>query len=486
MASIFNIARMTVTGTPGTGTITLGSAVSSFLSFADAGVTNAKQVTYVIEDGVNREMGRGTYTSAGTTLSRDTVLKSTNAGAKISATSAAEVYIAFAAEDVLSFSETQTFTQTEKETARGNLYAAPFDALAYNGVQTNGTMLLNQFNNGVTTTLASGVYSRILDGWEAVFNRTATLAMTAAQVSSPGSGVTAHGCLWSLQMTATTGLASLAATDYAYMEHRIEGYRSAQRVLWGSVLAMPITIGFWVYTTIAGTMAVMLTNSAYDRKYIRNVTVNNALTWEFKTVTIPGDTSGSWDWVNGTGMRVIFCFGCGTTYQATADTWGTTGIGTSSTTNFFASTNNIAAITGVVVLPGLELPTSSLVPRLYRPFAEELDLAQRYFWTTYNYGDNPGKVEGTPGTTSLFFGVVSSATTQQAIPFLYAKPMRAVPTVHTYDGQGNIDKCDALTPAWTSNNAVTIGAQQKHFWVQEGPTSTTGYKFHATADSRLA
>lgn len=97
VANLYNLARMS-TATTGTGTITLGSAVSGFLSFATAGVSNGETVTYAIKDGANSEIGRGVYTSSGTTLSR-TVLKSTNSNAAISLSGSAEVFITAAAED---------------------------------------------------------------------------------------------------------------------------------------------------------------------------------------------------------------------------------------------------------------------------------------------------------------------------------------------------------------------------------------------------
>jgi hypothetical protein len=95
-----NLARMT-TATTGTGTITLGSAVSGFLSFADAGVANGETVTYSIRDGANSEIGRGVYTTAGTTLSRATIYNSTNGGAAINLTgSGTEVFVTPSAQDI--------------------------------------------------------------------------------------------------------------------------------------------------------------------------------------------------------------------------------------------------------------------------------------------------------------------------------------------------------------------------------------------------
>lgn len=99
-AKLYNLARMTVSGTPGTGDITLLSAVSGYLTFALAGAANGETVTYAIKDGANSEIGRATYNSAGPTLSGRTVLASTNSNAAISASSAAEVFISPAAEDV--------------------------------------------------------------------------------------------------------------------------------------------------------------------------------------------------------------------------------------------------------------------------------------------------------------------------------------------------------------------------------------------------
>lgn len=101
MAKLYNLARMT-TATTGTGTITLGSAVSSYVTFANAGVQNGDTVTYAIADGTNREIGRGVYTSSGTTLTRAQILESTNGGSAISLSGSAEVFITAAGEDITS------------------------------------------------------------------------------------------------------------------------------------------------------------------------------------------------------------------------------------------------------------------------------------------------------------------------------------------------------------------------------------------------
>ncbi len=99
LAFLHDMAEMTVSGTPGSGTITLGSAVTGYQTFANAGVVDGELVSYSIRDGANWEVGQGTYTASGTTLARGAIYSS-NSNAAISATSAAVVWIAVLAEDL--------------------------------------------------------------------------------------------------------------------------------------------------------------------------------------------------------------------------------------------------------------------------------------------------------------------------------------------------------------------------------------------------
>ena len=125
MAKLVNRAKMT-TATTGTGTITLGSAVAGYQTFADAGVSNADVVRYVIEDGNNWEIGTGTYTASGTTLTR-TVLESSNADAAISLTGSAEVFVTAVTEDIVNATDptiasgTITEDVTQTITVNGSL-----------------------------------------------------------------------------------------------------------------------------------------------------------------------------------------------------------------------------------------------------------------------------------------------------------------------------------------------------------------------------
>jgi len=105
----YNLARMT-TATTGTGTVTLGSAVTGFISFSSAGVADGATVTYGIKDGNNSEIGRGVYTASGPTLTRPTILRSTNSNNALNLSGSAEVFLTPAAEDLLGSVNAQTGT----------------------------------------------------------------------------------------------------------------------------------------------------------------------------------------------------------------------------------------------------------------------------------------------------------------------------------------------------------------------------------------
>jgi len=305
-------------------------------------------------------------------------------------------------------------TMGQRSQARSNIYAAPFDALAYNGMQINGSCEVSQERGNTVVALTNNLGAYIQDGWKASSSSAGALRcqIGGAQAASPTSGLGL-----SVAMQATTG-ASLGAGDYVLISHIIEGYRLA-RLGWGTSGAMPVSIGFWITTTIPGTMAVAARNAGNNRSYITNVVINSANVWQYVTLTIPGETTGTWDAASGIGMELDFCLGSGSNFQGAANSWLTTGmIATSATTNFMATTNNLCRITGLIVLPGLELPSAARAPFIMRPYGQELQTCKRYLLMPQFAGQ-------------YMLSGYAATTTQGSFPYVFPVTMRAVPTFST-------------------------------------------------------
>ncbi len=206
-ARLFNLARMT-TATTGTGTVTLGSAVTGFLTFTQAGVTDGATVTYAIKDGNNSEIGRGVYTSSGTTLTRATILNSTNSNNALNLSGSAEVFITPSASDFLSAVNTQT----------GTTYTVLATDLGKLVTHSNGSSI------AVTLPQATGLFG---DGWyyftsnlgagvATITPTTSTINGAATLVLQSGSSalIVSNGTNYSAFVT--IGPAALGVTVQAY------------------------------------------------------------------------------------------------------------------------------------------------------------------------------------------------------------------------------------------------------------------------------
>ena len=168
----------------------------------------------------------------------------------------------------------------------------------------NGQMVIDQRNAGASVTPSNGAYT--LDRWSAFTN--------GAGVYTVGQSSTApSGFKNSLLCTVTTIDSSVSGSDYYMLQHKIEGYNVGD-LAWGSSDAKTVTLSFWVRSSITGTYAVKLGNADSDRSYVSTYTISSANTWEQKTITITGDTSGTWASTNGVGIEIRFAFAIGSTW----------------------------------------------------------------------------------------------------------------------------------------------------------------------------
>ena len=161
------------TATTGTGTITLGSAKAGYLSFAEAGIANSDTVNYVIVDGDNFEMGIGTYTSAGTTLSRDTVVVSKISGVsgttKLTLSGSAEAFLSPGAADIAfvdvanTFTQTQSIVSTDAGSAAGPLFDLYRDSASPAANDILGKMTFYGRNSAASKLAYSSIQAELLN-----------------------------------------------------------------------------------------------------------------------------------------------------------------------------------------------------------------------------------------------------------------------------------------------------------------------------------
>jgi hypothetical protein len=177
----------------------------------------------------------------------------------------------------------------------------------------NGAMVIDQRNAGASVTISNSVNTYTLDRWSTF--ETTDGVITVQQVTDAPAGFTN-----SVRVTTTTADASLAADQRVQFQQPVEGYNCSD-FGWGTADAKTVTLSFWVKSSLTGTFAGAFTNENVTRSYVFNYTISAANTWEQKSVTVPGDTSGTWLKTNGLGIRVYYALGTGSDFQNTANTW---------------------------------------------------------------------------------------------------------------------------------------------------------------------
>jgi hypothetical protein len=230
----------------------------------------------------------------------------------------------------------------------------------------NGAMMIDQRNAGASVTPSSDAYT--LDRWT-------TWIYAASKFSvqqNAGSVTPPTGFVNYLGITSTSAYSVPTGEGFAMMQ-KIEGYNMAD-LGWGAVGASSVTLSFWVRSSLTGTFGGALNNSAQTRSYPFSYAINSANTWEYKTVTIAGDTTGTWLTTNGAGILLKFGLGVGATLSGTAGTWAGANYASATGATSVVGTNGATFyITGVQLEKG-----STATSFDYRPYGTELALCQRY------------------------------------------------------------------------------------------------------------
>jgi hypothetical protein len=282
----------------------------------------------------------------------------------------------------------------------------------------NGDMRIDQRNAGASSTIA-GTRTYYLDRWNSV--EITDGAATIQQVTDAPSGFNN-----SLKVTVTSADTSLGATQFIDVQTRIEGFNIAD-LGWGTASAKPVTLSFWVRSSLTGTFGGSFTNDS-DRSYPFTYTISSADTWEQKSVTVVGDTTGTWATNNAKGILVTFGLGVGSTYSGTAGAWAG---------SFLLSATGAVSVVGTsgatFYITGVQLEAGTVAtPFERRDYGRELIMCQRYY-----YGLETGR-----DSINLIVPMGYAGASTNAWLFIpHPVTMRVAPTVTTggWSGPGSIN-----------------------------------------------
>jgi hypothetical protein len=283
----------------------------------------------------------------------------------------------------------------------------------------NGNMVIDQRNAGAAVTLSVEKYA---------VDRFSSRAMTSTNSTAQQSSTAPAGFSKSLLYTVGTG-ATAASTDRNYSIQAIEG-NNVSDLGWGTANAQTVTLSFWVRSSVTGTFGGALQNSAQTRSYPYTYTINAANTFEYKSITIAGDTSGTWLTDNGAGVYMFFDMGSGATYLGTAGAWaGGDYRGAIGDTKLVATTGATFYITGVQVERGSVATSFD-----FRSYSTELALCQRYYEKSFNIETAPAN--GTSTATATAVGVSVFVATNRISGLgtnaTFKVTKRATPVITTY------------------------------------------------------
>ena len=229
----------------------------------------------------------------------------------------------------------------------------------------NGAMVIDNRNAGASSTPVGPGYTSC-DRWNQWVSQASKYSVQRSTTAPAG--------FVNSQLVTSLSAYSVLAADYFALSQQIEGNNIAD-LGWGAAGAATVTLSFWVRSSLTGTFGGALSNSAVNRSYPFTYIISAANTWEQKTITIAGDTSGTWLTDTGIGIRVWLGLGVGSTYSGTAGAWAAGDYRSATGATSVVGTNGATFyITGVQLEKG-----STATSFDYRPYGTELALCQRYY-----------------------------------------------------------------------------------------------------------
>jgi hypothetical protein len=287
----------------------------------------------------------------------------------------------------------------------------PTTQTAFRNVIINGDMRVGQRGIGNNAYTPGGTDFYVYDRWYVnASNNGGGFSLNPPTVDAPRG----QSFVNSLKINRNfLGSAPSTSSSFYYVGQKIEGYYVSQ-LGYGSNNNLH-TLSFWVKSSVAGVYCVSFRNRLLNRSYVAEYTINQTNTWEKKTITLPADSSGTWEKTNEIGLRVDFALGSGSNNNTVnPNTWiDGSKIATSNQVNWAAKLDNTFSITGVQLEPG-----GVATPFEHRPYDTELALCQRYYQN----------IVIPAGTTDFNWPIVRESATQAQATIFLPVTLRASPS----------------------------------------------------------
>jgi len=340
----------------------------------------------------------------------------------------------------------------------------------------NGDMRIDQRNAGAEVNPAvSGIY--YVDRWLA--NSSAASKFKIGQ--NAGSVTPPVGYKNYLGLTSLSAY-SVGAGEYFGTTQIIEGFNVAD-LGWGAAGAATVTLSFWVRSSLTGTFGGSLANSGYSRSYPFTYTISAANTWEQKTVTVAGDTSGTWLTTNGAGLILTLSIGSGSTLSGAAGAWASAAY-----TSATGATSVVGTSGATFYVTGVQLEVGTVATPFERQiYNAQLAQCQRYYEKSYEQSVVPGTA------SSVGYSSMNNPDQGTGVYIFntdrFAVQKRAAATMRFWDLAGNLSRITdySLGGLVRTDNRNTVtsytGAQSCAVMINVQSASTAGtYQWDATAE----
>ena len=326
-------------------------------------------------------------------------------------------------------------------TASINGYTPTVSNMAGRNKILNGAMVIDQRNAGASVTPAtSGTF--LTDRWQTQISQASKLAFQQNRGSvTPPAGFTNY------LGAATVSPVSVGASDFFTLLQTIEGFNVSD-LAWGTANAQAATLSFRVYSSLTGTFGGAIYNVGFNRSYPFTYTVLSANTWNTVSITIPGDTTGTWNTGNGIGMGVSFGLGAGSTYSGTAGSWAGSGLFSAT-----GATSVVGTSGATFYITGVQLEAGSVAtPFENVDYSEMLRRCQRYY-----------EVKGVDGSGFAAVGYYYGANSYW-YDWQFKVTKRATPTITGWSGVTNypsVEHCqfNDLATSFVSSEPLTASAE---------------------------